>query len=205
MQTGRVQQYMVLTVAAGRRHRRTHFLLISGSNREQESRGWNSSTSHLLTLILFVPTAAALVLLLLPKERVSLIRWVALVASLVPFVLALVVWAQFQSRPARVSSLRNSAVWYAAINPAYHLGIDGISLPMVLLTTLLTPLALLASFSINERVKPYMILFLLLETGMLGVFLSLDLLLFFVFWEIGLVPMYFLITQWGGATAIMPR
>jgi len=69
---------------------------------------------------------------------------------------------------------------------------------MVILTTLLTPLAILASFTITERVKPYMILFLLLETGMLGVFMALDLLLFFVFWEIGLVPMYFLITQWGG-------
>ena len=68
---------------------------------------------------------------------------------------------------------------------------------MVLLTTLLTPLAILASFSIHDRVKAYMVLFLFLETGMLGVFLSLDLLLFFVFWEIGLVPMYFLINQWG--------
>ena len=85
---------------------------------------------------------------------------------------------------------------------------DGLSLTMVLLTTLLTPLALLASFSITDRVKAYMMLFLLLETGMLGVFMSLDLLLFFVFWEIGLVPMYFLINQWGEATqsaATTPR
>ncbi|MHC1783332.1 MAG: NuoM family protein [Anaerolineaceae bacterium] len=82
---------------------------------------------------------------------------------------------------------------------SYHLGVDGISLPMVLLTTLLVPLALLASFSIKEKVQTYLSLFLLLETGMLGVFLSLDLLLFFVFWEIGLVPMYFLIAQWGSA------
>ena len=70
---------------------------------------------------------------------------------------------------------------------------------MVLLTTLLIPLALLASFSMSERIKPYLFLFLLLETGMLGVFMALDLLLFFVFWEIGLVPMYFLIAQWGGS------
>jgi NADH-quinone oxidoreductase subunit M len=77
--------------------------------------------------------------------------------------------------------------------------VDGISLPMVLLTTLLMPLAMLASFSVKERIKTYMFLFLLLETGMLGVFLALDLLLFFVFWEIGLVPMYFLIAQWGSA------
>jgi NADH-quinone oxidoreductase subunit M len=76
-------------------------------------------------------------------------------------------------------------------------GVDGLSLTMVLLTTLLTPVALLASFNITDRLKAYMFLFLVLETGMLGVFLSLDLLIFFVFWEIGLVPMYFLINQWG--------
>jgi len=90
--------------------------------------------------------------------------------------------------------------WYSALNSSYHLGVDGISLTMVLLTTLLTPLALLASFSIQDRVKSYMILFFLLELGMLGVFLTLDLLLFFVFWEFGLVPMYFLINQWGSPT-----
>jgi NADH-quinone oxidoreductase subunit M len=155
-------------------------------------------TSHLLTLILFVPTAAAVVLLFIPKERVNLIRWFALGASLVPFILALVAWTTFQSgKPG--FQFEENVTWYAAISSTYHLGIDGISLPMVLLTTLLTPLALLASFSITERVKPYMILFMLLETGMLGVFLALDLLLFFVFWEIGLVPMYFLINQWGGS------
>ena len=87
--------------------------------------------------------------------------------------------------------------WYEAINSSFHLGVDGLSLTMVLLTTLLTPLCILASFGIQDRVKAYMILFMLLETGLLGVFLSLDLLLFFVFWEIGLVPMYFLINQWG--------
>jgi NADH-quinone oxidoreductase subunit M len=77
--------------------------------------------------------------------------------------------------------------------------VDGLSLTMVLLTTLLTPLAILASFNISDRVKAYMMLFLFLETGMLGVFMALDLLIFFVFWEIGLVPMYFLINQWGSA------
>ena len=154
--------------------------------------------SHLLSLILFVPTAAAVVLLLVPKERVNLIRWFALGASLIPFLLALVAWVQFT--PGKPGfQFEEQAAWYAAIQSSYHLGLDGISLPMVLLTTLLTPLSLLASFGVTERVKPYMILFLLLETGMLGVFLALDLLLFFVFWEIGLVPMYFLIAQWGGS------
>ena len=91
------------------------------------------------------------------------------------------------------------AAWYEAIDSSYHLGVDGISVPMVLLTTLLTPLAVLISWSIERERARLHGLFLLLETGMLGVFLSLDLLLFFVFWEIGLVPMYFLINQWGSA------
>ncbi len=153
--------------------------------------------SHLLTLILFVPTAGAALLLLLPGDRTKLLRWTALGVSLIPFVLSLLAWARFQ--PVAGFQFQEQAGWYNAIHATYHLGIDGISLTMMLLTTLLTPLALLASFSINERLKAYLILFLLLETGMLGVFLTLDLLLFFVFWEIGLVPMYFLINQWGGA------
>jgi NADH-quinone oxidoreductase subunit M len=89
--------------------------------------------------------------------------------------------------------------WYEAVNSSYVVGVDGISVPMVVLTTLLTPLSLLISWSIKDNVRTYMMLFLFLETGMLGVFLSLDLLVFFVFWEIGLVPMYFLINQWGSA------
>jgi NADH-quinone oxidoreductase subunit M len=155
-------------------------------------------SSHLLTLILFTPTVAALVLLLLPKEEVKLIRWVTLLASLISLALALFTWARFNIA-GQGFQFEEQIAWYPAINSTYHVGIDGISLTMVLLTTLLTPLAILASFNIVDRVKAYMILFLLLETGMLGVFVTLDLLLFFVFWEIGLVPMYFLINQWGGA------
>jgi NADH-quinone oxidoreductase subunit M len=125
-----------------------------------------------------------------------LIRWVAFLGSLIPLALALVLWFSFiPSLPG--FQFQEQYVWYAAIGSSYHLGVDGISLTMVLLTTLLTPLSILASYSIQDRVKPYMCLFLMLETGMLGVFMSLDLLLFFVFWEIGLVPMYFLINQWG--------
>jgi NADH-quinone oxidoreductase subunit M len=85
------------------------------------------------------------------------------------------------------------------INSRYIHGIDGISLSMILLTGILTPLAILISFSINERVRQYMALFLMLEMGLFGVFVSLDMIIFFIFWEIGLVPMYFLINQWGGA------
>ena len=154
--------------------------------------------NHLLTLILFTPTLTAVIVLVLPREEVRLIRWVALITSLIPFGLSLYAWARFS--PASPGfQFQEQYSWYTAINSTYHLGIDGISLTMVVLTTLLTPLAILTSFNILDRVRTYMFLFLLLETGMLGVFVTLDLLLFFVFWEVGLVPMYFIINQWGGA------
>jgi NADH-quinone oxidoreductase subunit M len=151
---------------------------------------------YLLPLILFTPLLAAVILLLLPKEHKDLLRWVAFVLSLFPFILSLVLWINFEpDTPGFQFEARYP--WYAAIGSSFHVGVDGISLTMVLLTTLLTPLAILASWTIGERVRSYMILFFLLEMGMLGVFLSLDLLIFFVFWEFGLVPMYFLINQWG--------
>jgi NADH-quinone oxidoreductase subunit M len=153
--------------------------------------------NHLLTLILFIPSLAAALLLLIPHAKTSFYRWTALIASLIPFVFSLVLWFRFEAG-GEAFQFVEQAEWYNSLNASYHLGVDGISLTMVLLTTFLTPLAILASFTIQEKVRAYMILFLLLETGMLGVFLSLDLLLFFVFWEIGLVPMYFLINLWGG-------
>jgi len=158
-------------------------------------------TAHILTIILFSPLLAALIVLLLPGENKNLLRRAALLLSLLPLVFTLIAWFGFGAAPeADGFRFQDQLNWYPAINSSFHLGVDGLSLSMVLLTTLLTPLALLASFTIEEKVKPYMALFLALETGMLGVFLSLDLLLFFVFWEIGLVPMFFLIDQWGSPT-----
>ena len=154
--------------------------------------------TYLLSLILFLPTVVALVLLFLPKDEMKLIRWAALIGSLFPFALSLVLWFSFKPDAAGFQ-FEEQYTWYEAINSSLHLGVDGLSLTMVLLTTFLTPLAILASFGITDRVKAFMMLFLFLETGMLGVFMSLDLLIFFVFWEIGLVPMYFLINQWGSA------
>jgi len=156
----------------------------------------NFIDTHLLSLILFVPALAAIVMLFLPKDENGLFRWFALGASLIPFVLSLMAWFQFKSSQPGFQ-FEETYVWYEAIGSSLHLGVDGLSLTMVLLTTLLTPLAILASFSINDKVKAYMMLFLFLETGMLGVFMALDLLIFFVFWEVGLVPMYFIINQWG--------
>ena len=153
--------------------------------------------SHLLSVILFFPVFAAIVILFLPKDEIKMIRWTALISSLVPFVLTLVLWANFDKTAGAAFQFEENYVWYATINSNFHIGVDGISLSMVLLTTLLTPLAILASFGITDKVKAFMMLFLFLEMGMLGVFMSMDLLIFFVFWEIGLVPMYFLINQWG--------
>ncbi|MBL8078439.1 MAG: NADH-quinone oxidoreductase subunit M [Anaerolineales bacterium] len=153
---------------------------------------------HLLSLILFIPTFAALIMLFLPGEEVKLHRWFAFAASLIPLGLTIYLWNLFDSNKTGFQ-FQESYVWYEAIHSSFHLGVDGISLSMVLLTTLLTPLAILASFTVSDKVKAFFMLFLFLETGMLGVFLALDLLIFFVFWEIGLVPMYFLINQWGSA------
>lgn len=154
--------------------------------------------NYLLSLILFVPALAGIAILFLPSRSSGVIRWFALLASLLPFGLAVYLWLRFN--PAGIGyQFEESHSWYDAIGSRLHLGVDGLSLTMVLLTTLLTPLAILASFQVSERVKAFMMLFLFLETGMLGVFLAMDLLVFFVFWEIGLVPMYFLINQWGSA------
>lgn len=152
--------------------------------------------NNLLTLILFTPVLAAVVVMLLPSEQEDLIRWTAFILSFIPLALTVLLWVSFD--PNKVGfQFEQKLIWYSALNSSFHIGVDGISLTMVLLTTLLTPLALLASFSIRDRIKTYMVLFFLLEMGMLGVFMMLDLLLFFVFWEFGLVPMYFLINQWG--------
>jgi NADH-quinone oxidoreductase subunit M len=158
----------------------------------------NFIDAHLLSLILFVPAIAAIIILFLPAGENKLFRWFALGASLIPLILSLVVWFRFDANQSGFQ-FEETYVWYQAIGSSLHLGVDGLSLTMVLLTTILMPLGVLASFGINDRVKPYMMLFLFLETGMLGVFMALDLLIFFVFWEVGLVPMYFLINQWGSA------
>ena len=152
--------------------------------------------NHLLTLILFTPIIAALVHLILPNESDNLHRWTALVLSIVPLILSILLWILYNPS-IQGFQFQEIYTWYSPINASYHVGVDGISLVLVLLTTILTPLAILTSFTITDRVKTYMILFFLLELGMLGVFLSLDLLFFFVFWEFGLVPMYFIINQWG--------
>ena len=150
-----------------------------------------------ISYLVFSPLAAALLIFLLPDDEKSLIKRLALALSFVPLALGLVAWFSFdRANPGMQFEIM--APWFTALGASYHMGLDGISLAMVLLTVILTPLAILASFNINENIKMYMVLFLALETGMLGLFASLDLMIFFIFWEVGLVPMYFLIRMWGG-------
>jgi NADH-quinone oxidoreductase subunit M len=153
--------------------------------------------NNILLYILFIPGVAAILLLFLPETNKKLLRWTSFVLSLIPLILSIVLWTSLD-HSIKGFQFEILAPWFPAIGSSFHLGVDGISMPMILLTTILTPLVILASFGIEEKIKAYMALFLFLETGVLGVFVSIDLLVFFLFWEIGLIPMYFLISQWGG-------
>jgi len=151
----------------------------------------------ILTWMLLLPLGGALLILGLPRDRVGAIRWIALGTSVGVLALALGLLLGFdpaQPGPQFVHHWN----WAPSIGAAYRVGVDGISLWLVLLTALIFPLALAASWTIEDRVKEYMALMLLLETGVLGVFLALDLLLFYIFWEFTLVPMTLLIGIWGG-------
>jgi len=153
---------------------------------------------NILNLIVFSPAVAALIVLMLPEDEKNLIRRLALAFSFVPLILVMFLWFSYD-RAAGDMQFQVNAEWFPAIGASYHMGIDGISLAMWLLTTLLTPLAILASFNIEDKARMFMVLFLVMETAMLGLFGALDLMIFFIFWEFGLVPMYFLIKLWGGA------
>ncbi len=158
----------------------------------------------LLSLVTFFPLLGLVVVLLWPKERTAAIRITALVTSAVTFLLSLAVLARFDPGNPNLQ-LTVRVPWFSLAGSAieYHLGVDGLSLLLVLLTTLLTPLAILSTWgAVEERVKEFMAFFLLLEVGMVGVFLALDLFLFYIFWEFTLVPMYFLIGIWGGPRRI---
>ncbi|MFN8709825.1 MAG: NADH-quinone oxidoreductase subunit M, partial [Planctomyces sp.] len=146
----------------------------------------------LLTAIIFLPTLGALLLAFFDSRNVEVLRFFSLGVTVVTFGLTLALLMQFQSSTAEMQMVVVKP-WIPAWNVYYRLGVDGISLPLVLLTGLVSMLSMVASWSITKHVKGYMILFLLLETGMMGVFLSLDFFLFYVFWEVMLLPMYFLI------------
>jgi NADH-quinone oxidoreductase subunit M len=153
---------------------------------------------HLLSIVLFTPLAGMLVLMLLPGSNKNLIRIWANIASLAGFLVSLPLVWRFD-KTASGFQMVEKADWIPSLGVKYMLGIDGISLLLVMLTTLVGFLAILSSWSaIQERVKEYYAMFLLQQMGMIGVFLALDFFLFYVFWELVLVPMYFIIGVWGG-------
>lgn len=155
----------------------------------------------MLSLIIFMPILAMIVTMLIPKERVKLIQYFSVGISLIPMLLSFwLTWDYFfnHSGSSALAYVEGPFEWIPSLNIQYYLGVDGISIPMLFLTGLLSTVSLLASFSIKERVKEYFAFFHLLEAGMMGVFCAMDFFLFYVFWEIMLVPMYFLIGVWGG-------
>src|SRR6202050_2947040 len=159
--------------------------------------------SHILSIILFTPLVGAILLMFVPKENKDAIRWIANFFALGGFLVSLPLvpwfWAQLQSadRFKFIEGTPNN--WIPSIGAGYVIGIDGISFLLIMLTTLLGWVSILSSWTAVEiRVKEYYVWFLVLQTGTLGVFMALDLFLFFVFWEAMLVPMYLLIGIWGG-------
>ena len=152
-----------------------------------------------LSAIVFLPVVGLVIIALLPKPQPKMIRLIALGFTLVSFALSIAVFCLFDRSAGAIGQIQfeEKLSWIPAINAFYHLGIDGLSLPLVILMTFLGVLAVLVSWKIELRPKEYFIWLLLLETSILGVFCSLDLVLFFLFWELELIPMYFLISVWG--------
>jgi NADH-quinone oxidoreductase subunit M len=157
-----------------------------------------------LNLVIFFPLLGVLALLLMPSEKKNLLRWTALVASLLTFGISIWVLSLFNSADVNLQlELNIPWIQVAGWNINYAIGVDGLSILLVLLTAFLSPISILSTWSaVEERVKDFMIFFLLLEVGMMGVFLAQDLFLFYIFWEFTLVPMYFLIGIWGGPQRI---
>jgi NADH-quinone oxidoreductase subunit M len=157
-----------------------------------------------LTLLTFFPLLGVLVLLFINNEQKNILRWTALITSLLTFAISVWVLVRFDaSNPDLQLKAQYDWIQVAGWNIQYYLALDGLSVLLVLLTTFLTPLSILSTWSaVEERVKDFMLFFLLLELGMIGVFLAQDLFLFYIFWEFTLVPMYFLIGIWGGPRRI---
>ena len=152
-----------------------------------------------LTWIIFLPVVGAILVAFIPGLSSRVIRRIAAIFTFVPLALSIYVFAVFDKSlaAAGVMQFEEKLSWIPAINANYHLGVDGLSLPLVILMTFLGFLVVLISWKIDLRLREYFAWLLLLETSILGVFCSLDLLLFFLFWEIEIIPMYFLITIWG--------
>jgi len=173
----------------------------------------------ILTWITFLPVLGMAVVLLLPKDKDKAIKWTSLGFTLLQFILCIVLWANFNNSLAGINNMESfqfierfrwidveGFAWTNRIIIEYFMAVDGLSLPMVLLTGLISVIAVIASFNttgVNRAYKGYFALLLLLDTGMMGTFVALDFFLFFVFWELMLLPMYFLIGIWADREKFM--
>jgi len=154
-----------------------------------------------LTFLTFLPLVGAITLTFMPRENESAIKQTALAIATADFLLSLQLWADFNLDDGGMQFVYTTS-WIESWGVSYHVGIDGISLLLFIMTTFLTAIAILASWNVKKYVKEYMFAMLALSTGMLGVFVSLDMFLFYVFWEFQLVPMYLIIGIWGGPRRI---
>lgn len=165
----------------------------------------------ILSLITFLPVLGMLIILFMPKEQSSKIKYLTLIITSLQVVLAVILLANYNYNAAGIYEEKSfqfvekfrwiditGISWLGNLKVDYFLGVDGLSMPMILLTAIVSLIATLSSFTIEKSVKGYFALFLLLDTGMMGVFVALDFFLFYIFWELMLLPMYFLIGIWGG-------
>jgi NADH-quinone oxidoreductase subunit M len=150
-----------------------------------------------LTMLVFTPILGMLAILFIPSKKEEVIKTVAAVATAIPLILSLILWLTYDYEMGQFRWIEK-VMWISAFNIEYHMGVDGLSLPLVFLTALLQFIAVFSSWKTPKGVKGYYMLLLLLGTGIMGVFVSLDFFLFYVFWEVMLLPMYFLIGIWGG-------
>ncbi len=164
-----------------------------------------------LSWITFLPVIGMILVLLIPKEARGAMKWTSVVVTFLQVVLAMMIYANFNPHLGGINTQEGmqfvekakwidikGVSWFGRLQIEYFLGVDGVSVPMVILTALISFIAVIASWNINKALKGYMVMLLLLDTGMMGVFVSLDFFLFYVFWELMLLPMYFLIGIWGG-------
>lgn len=155
--------------------------------------------SGLLNSILWLPILGTLVVLLIPNNKHNYIRWASLITTFITFALTLVLYCSYDSGIANTNNIfLVKSEWIKSFNIFYTLGVDGLSLPMVVLNGLLFLICILSSWKIDKKVKAYFALMLVLQSSIFGVFFALDFFLFYVYWEVMLIPMFFLIALWGG-------
>src|SRR5216683_5700723 len=153
--------------------------------------------THPLTLITFIPLVGMVLILLCPQTLKGAYKWIAAAATFAQLLIAGWLYANFNTSTAAIQFVERNS-WIRAYHVFYFMGIDGISISMVLLTAIICFISVFASFGIDRGEKGYYALLMLLDTGMMGVFVALDFFLFYIFWEVMLLPMYFLIGVWGG-------